>query len=130
MRASRIPPQLACLSLPTEQCRQQVLRPPPQASIAWDSSAEFTCLTPCLSPAAAVAGPPGAAELARALHMLAPQAARYDAWRQGARVMAVGGCTAEEEQLGYMTSLLDSIPQVSAPAGWRDITVLHPGEPC
>ena len=62
--------------------------------------------------------------------MLAPQAARYDAWRQGTHVVAVGGCAAEEGQLGYMSSLLDSIPQVTAPAGGSPITAQRPEGPC
>ena len=62
--------------------------------------------------------------------MLAPQAARYDAWRQGACVVGVGGCAAEEEQLGYMTSLLDSIPQVRALAGGEAIPVQRTERPC
>ena len=95
-----------------KRCRLYVFKPLHQAGIAWYSLTGCTYLTLCLAPAAAVAGPPGTAELVRALHMLAPQAARYDAWRQGAHVVAVGGCASEEEQLGYMKSLLDSIPQV------------------
>eukprot|EP00891_Asterochloris_glomerata_P002861 jgi/Astpho2/2861/fgenesh1_pg.00050_%23_119_t len=83
----------------------------PYAPPASTPASDPTASTSAPAEAAAVAGPPGTAELVRALHMLAPQAARYDAWRQGAHVVAVGGCASEEEQLGYMKSLLDSIPQ-------------------
>ena len=62
--------------------------------------------------------------------MLAPQAAHYDAWRQRAHVVAVGSCAPDKEQLGYMRSLLDSIPQVSALTGWTATTVLHPEGRC
>ena len=109
-----------------KHCRQYVFRPLPKQALPgthWQDTHTSPCAFP---PAAAVAGPPGTAELARALHMLAPQAARHDAWRQGAHVMTVGDCSSEEEQLGYMRSLLNSVPQVSAPAGWWAITVLHP----